>query len=440
MDLNKEFLSSVKYLRQSHIFTLVYLYNWILSKNCPKFRYFDDGLPYFYIYLSKLAGDLFLCRRQIQNILFRLENKDKKVSTALQPFIFARQDKRENRLYIALNPAMIPFVVKDGKIIARLEKKLAVKTHNQSKAGGDKMPALFEVDNRQKKGYTSGAEALVCKILAENGDTFTTRVPAPGSQATKTFLKACRLVQDLWNGSFATCRENPDNDKLGDSKWFDTAGWREKIKSVKGDWKKVGSLLDTAVANYKLMFRPENMPFKKESLPRSFEKWLYDSFTFGFDKPVSYFVLSLKKPKLTREQLSENKADRIYAQLPGKAKKGGNELFEMNVEMPAGVFWENIEKMVKWGDAVCKVDSNARYWISSGSELPLKFADFCRKREIHVSPNTVDIGRSVECYAPWVWFVKDACKEHRINSRVVQCGTVEELFKLKKNSVSGVVF
>lgn len=433
LNLNNNFLSQIKYLKHNHILILCYLYNWVAGANSPKLKQIDDsGFLYFYIYINKIAGDLSLSRKQVQDALFRLENRDKKIQTTLQPFIIPKMNYRENRLYIALNPAMIPFVLADDKKISVLQKKLGGNSYNVSKVknkkGGEKMPALFD-DGNVKKGFTDNAEKLVRKILTENKDIFTTRIPKDIS-SSNTYMLACRYVQDLWNGSFASCRENQNNYKIGESEWFDTDDWKEKIKAVKGDWNKVEELLNRAVANYKLMFQPENMPFSKDNLPKSFEKWLYDSWSFGFDNPISYFVLSLNKPNETKKQLSENKADRIYKELSGKAKKYGDKLYQKCNGGYAGTFFENIKKMVEWGDEVCKID-NAGYWISSGADLVKKFAEYCESRNVQISPTTVDVQRSIQCFAPFAWFVKEACAEHNIDSRIVDCGTVDELRGLK---------
>ena len=435
LNLNNNFLSQIKYLKHNHILILCYLYNWVAGANSPKLKQIDDsGFLYFYIYINKIAGDLSLSRKQVQDALFRLENRDKKIQTTLQPFIIPKMNYRENRLYIALNPAMIPFVLADDKKISVIQKKLGGNSYNVSKIknkkGGEKMPALFD-DGNVKKGFTDNAEKLVRKILTENKDIFTTRIPKDIS-SSNTYMLACRYVQDLWNGSFASCRENQNNYKIGESEWFDTDDWKEKIKAVKGDWNKVEELLNRAVANYKLMFQPENMPFSKDNLPKSFEKWLYDSWSFGFDNPISYFVLSLNKPNETKKQLSENKADRIYKELSGKAKKYGDKLYQKCNGGYAGTFFENIKKMVEWGDEVCKID-NAGYWISSGADLVKKFAEYCESRNVQISPTTVDVQRSIQCFAPFAWFVKEACAEHNIDSRIVDCGTVDELRGLKNH-------
>ena len=435
LNLNNNFLSQIKYLKHNHILILCYLYNWVAGANSPKLKQIDDsGFLYFYIYINKIAGDLSLSRKQVQDALFRLENRDKKIQTTLQPFIIPKMNYRENRLYIALNPAMIPFVLADDKKILVLQKKLGGNSYNvskiENKKGGGKMSALFD-DGNTKKGFTNNAEKLVRKILTENKDIFTTRIPTDIS-SSNTYMLACRYVQDLWNGSFASCRENQNNYKIGESEWFDTDDWKEKIKAVKGDWNKVEELLNQAVANYKLMFQPENMPFSKDNLPKSFEKWLYDSWSFGFDNPISYFVLSLNKPNETKKQLSENKADRIYKELSGKAKKYGDKLYQKCNGGYAGTFFENIKKMVEWGDEVCKID-NAGYWISSGADLVKKFAEYCESRNVQISPTTVDVQRSMQCFAPFAWFVKEACAEHNIDSRIVDCGTVDELRGLKNH-------
>ena len=104
---------------------------------------------------------------------------------------------------------------------------------------------------------------------------------------------------------------------------------------------------------------------------------------------------------------------------------------------------KNIKNMVEWGNEVCKID-NAGYWISSGADLVKKFAEYCESRNVQISPTTVDVQRSMQCFAPFAWFVKEACAEHNIDSRIVDCGTVDELRGLKnqkkKVKLSDLIF
>ena len=111
MRLNKQFLSQVGYLKHNHILILLYLYQWVASEKSPKMKTFEDGKNYFWIAINKIADDLNLSRRQVQNALYRLENKDKSVQSSLQPFIFPKQVKKENKLYISINETMIPFII-----------------------------------------------------------------------------------------------------------------------------------------------------------------------------------------------------------------------------------------------------------------------------------------------------------------------------------------
>ena len=102
----------------------------------------------------------------------------------------------------------------------------------------------------------------------------------------------------------------------------------------------------------------------------------------------------------------------------------------MNTSMPSGMFWDNVRKMVEWGQEALSLEENIHYWISSASELPHLFAEYCKGANISVSLSTVDIERAVECGSPWTWFVKDACLKHGLNPKLAECGSPNRMAEL----------
>ena len=117
---------------------MLYLYSWIESKNCPVAKTFEnDEKTYFWISIDKIARDLLLTRTQVQNALYRLENKDKRIESTLQPFIYPRQDKKENKLYLAFNPVMADFLLSNEQtnllFKSNLKKRLNGNTYRTKK-------------------------------------------------------------------------------------------------------------------------------------------------------------------------------------------------------------------------------------------------------------------------------------------------------------------
>ena len=99
LKLNYDFINQVKYIKHNHLIILLYLYSWIESKNCPVAKTFEnDERIYFWVSIDKIAKDLLLTRTQVQNALYRLENKDKRIESTLQPFIYPKQNKKENQI------------------------------------------------------------------------------------------------------------------------------------------------------------------------------------------------------------------------------------------------------------------------------------------------------------------------------------------------------
>ena len=138
LKLNYDFINQVKYIKHNHLIILLYLYSWIESKNCPVAKTFEnDEKTYFWISIDKIARDLLLTRTQVQNALYRLENKDKRIESTLQPFIYPRQDKKENKLYLAFNPVMADFLLSNEQtnllFKSNLKKRLNGNTYRTKK-------------------------------------------------------------------------------------------------------------------------------------------------------------------------------------------------------------------------------------------------------------------------------------------------------------------
>ena len=435
--INQEFKKYIPYLKYVHFTILLYLYNWVVSNNSPEMKQFEnDDKFYFYIYLDKIVQDTGLSRGQVERALYRLENKDKKIQTTMQPFIYPKQVKKENRLYISLNPIMADFLISNdfSQYKEKLNKRETgnpiyikkIDSNNYNKIKEEQKMLLDESDFKIKpKKYSDEAESIAKKIIIKYGTIFNHRLPEDGKEPTKTFQEICIKIQDLYNGNFNS-RNYPLSDKCVNSKQFDTKDYQKRIKEVKGDWCKVRKLLFTALNNFQLMFDENRMPFKKDYLQNNLNLWLYDKYT-NRDEPQSQFIQSFNEPLTTGKQLSENKADKIYDSLPKKAQDGGNRLVELAPKgISSGTFWENINKIVEWGKLAFEVEENIRYWATSPGDIVNLFADYCEKNNINVNCSTLDIEKAVSSNSPWVWFVKEASSEHCLNLNLCDCVTASD--------------
>ena len=168
------------------------------------------------------------------------------------------------------------------------------------------------------------------------------------------------------------------------------------------------------------MFDKKYMPFKKDCLPNSFEKWLYDSVNENYP---SYFIFSLNKPNTNGKQLSEKKAERIYKKLPEKIQTIGNEIIENNLIANKSVFWENLKGLYGW----CKwlyeesdINQNLDYWVSSASEIITKFVDYCNTSNILMNEYTFNVQNALNNNAPFAWFITDAINKHKLNKKILK--------------------
>ena len=180
------------------------------------------------------------------------------------------------------------------------------------------------------------------------------------------------------------------------------------------------------------MFNENRMPYSKNYLQTNLNLWFYDNMT-NRDEPQSQFIYSLNEPEFSAKHNSELKADKIFETLNDTAKRGGNQLFELNQNMSAGIFWQRVKEMVDWGKLAFKNEPNIQYWVTTPSEIPGRFADYCEEKEITISTHTLDIKKAVEDNSPWTWFIKDMSLKHGLNSHLAECVTEEDFLNCYKS-------
>lgn len=438
LQINDDFISKIKYLKLNHIKILLYLYSWMLSSNPPKLIQFEDGLFYFYIYLNKIAKDLFLTRRQVQDALFRLENKDKRIESSLQPFIFPKQVKKENKLYISLNPNMVPFILSDNLVVNELQKRIKGNSYNIIKIQNKERKMLFEDDMLpQEKNktvrYSQEAYLIVSRLIEkskkDNKDYFNHKYKEFNEEQTKLFNKACGFVQMIYSGNFVNPRQYPLIDSFINNEQFpiNISEVKKILKEVEGDWVKVKKLIMKCYNNFSLMHDDNYCPCNKKYLTKVISEWFY-GYSDEAGKYQSQFIQCLFEIPKTNKFFSEKKADNIFDKFNDKEKISANKLYDLAPKgTSAGQFFENIKKMIEWGKQVTEVEMNSKYWFGQSSELPSLFADYCKENKITVNASTVDIEKAVNCNGPWVWFVKQASQEHNMNENLCDCVTSEDL-------------
>lgn len=298
---------------------------------------------------------------------------------------------------------------------------------------------LSDEDMGIKLKICEEAAAITNLILKRYSQYFAHKIPKEGVQPTKTYIQICNKITDIYNGTFIKSRFYPLGEKFLKNKQFNVEGYKEKLKEVKGDWTKVKKLILIAVKNFDLMHEENRMPYSKKYLQDNLNLWFYDKISNG-ENPQSQFLLCLKEPEFTTKHNSETKADKIFETLSEKAKKGGNKLFTLNENMPAGTFWQKVKEMVEWGKLALENEPNIHYWFSSAGELPGLFADYCEDKNISVSVATVDIKKAVETNSPWTWFVKDMSLKHGLNTHLSELVDKHDFEKIYNKYMDVPVF
>lgn len=335
---------------------------------------------------------------------------------------------------------------RDYEIVVKNNRQYLVKKKNVKESYNEDMKLLTDEEMGIKAKVCLEADRITRLILKRYYMYFSHKVPKEGIEPTKTYVEICNKIIDIYNGTFIKSRFYPMGEKFLNNKQFNINGWKDKLKEVKGDWLKVKKLILSALKNFDLMHEENRLPYSKNYLQSNLNLWLYDKYS-DYDNPQSQFVLCLFEPEFTNKHNSEAKADRIFEKLPEKVKIGGNRLFGLNENMPAGSFWQKVKEMLDWGKLAFEYEPNITYWVTSPTEIVGEFAKYCEEKEISVSVSTLDIKKAVESNSPWTWFIKDMSIKHGMNSHLSELVTEEDFKKCYKgisrmtfNDMSEVVF
>lgn len=354
------------------------------------------------------------------------------------------KEKAEENARINGNNDSDDVLNKGYEIVEKNNRKYLIKNKTETsynKNSEEKEMLLSEEDMGLKPKICKESDAIARLIIRKYNNYFSHRVPEEGTAPTKLYIGICNKISDIYNGTFYKSRFYPLSEKFLTNKQFNIDGWREKLKEVKGDWNKTRKLILNSLKNFVLMHEENRMPFNKDYLQTNLNLWFYDNIS-NRDEPQSQFILSLFEPEFTTKYKSELKADKIFENLNDTAKRSGNKLFELNENMPSGLFWEKVKDMIEWGKLAFRMEPNIQYWFSSPSELPSLFADYCEEKQISISINTLDIKKAVQDNSPWTWFVKDASIKHGLNIHLSECVTSDDFIDCyeQKYDLSDVIF
>ena len=393
-----------------------YLMQWITSDNPPEKMIYNNKL-YYYVSKQKIADDCGLSEKMVRMALDKLAGVP---PTILRPFISKYYDNQAHKLWISIEEIPSKWVLAtipmNSERLIWIENNLSqdyvnncIESYNNNEEAD--MPALFEIESEVK--VNPNAKKIVDNVLNSNADIFKTKI---GN--TKTYRNCCKIIQDIYSGLFLNPRVY-NFSQIKNCKWFDVDNWKNKINQVKGDYDKVENLIMKSIKNFRLMFDNSYMPFKKDCLPDSFEKWLYDSVNENYP---SYFIFSFNKPNTNGKQLSEIKADNIYKELPEKIQAIGNDILENNSIVNKSVFWANLRGLYGWCKWLfdCDINQNVGYWVSSPAEIITKFVDYCDANNVLMNEYTFNVQNSLNNNAPFAWFISNAINEHKLNKEILK--------------------
>ena len=462
-------------LKLSTIVILEYIYSWLLSDNPPESKIIDKK-KYFYISQSHIADDFksLITQPNIsQKIkIFKkcgiikstyVEEKTNryfvcfdwdKIIESLAPAEFLKQQKY--RFNVDWFSKIFDFIDEQKKIENDEQEEIedasynAVKnlfnqeTYNKTE---ENMAGLLDEKELRisKPKYCRQADSIARRILVKYANIFTTKYPKENEEPTKTYIRLCNKITDIYNGHFTNSRFYNFDENVFKNKQFVTEGWKEKIKEVKGDWGKVKVLIFNAIKNYILMFEQDRMPLRKDYLTSNLNDWFFSD--NPNNKGQSQFIQSLNEPQIAKQKLGEDKARKIVEKLKDKSSVSYIAGHELNLLLPENASeltaWQNIQEIIEWGKLLWQYEPNSKYFmqckiqgnLESGPKiLPALFARYLKENKISVSLSTLNIKKSIDSNAPWCWFIKDACKKHDMNDKYVFCYTNDDFYDAHESS------
>lgn len=462
-------------LKLTDIVILEYIYSWILSDNPPEFK-MESGKKAFYLSQSHIADDfsMLITQPAISQKMKRLE-KCGIVETKII-------DSFKGKFYVVFNWEKVLESLASKELLEKQKYKYCSnwfekiyqyiseerKNEDEWKKEWNKKSMYEKIEyyqNEEKKYkkeiedesynknmnlldsgieikktyYCKEADSIARRILTKYSNFFVTKYPIDGAKPTKTYIRLCRKIEDIYNGNFINSRFYNFNENIFKNRQFETEGWKEKIKEVKGDWVKVKKLIFGAVNNFILMFNEDRMPLSKIYLTNNLNNWFFSDDINN--KGQSQFIQSLNEPMFTRKKLGLNKAKNIVEKLKEGSPVSYLSGHELNELLPddanEAVAWDFILKIIKWGKLLYQYDENAKYFLQCEIDgklehgpqvLPALFARYLLENQISVSLNTLNIEQAVGNNAPWCWFIDKACKEHDMNRNISKCSDNDDFY------------
>lgn len=462
-------------LKLSTIVILEYIYSWLLSDNPPESKIIGNK-RFFYISQSHIANDFksLITQASVSQKIKQLKDcgiiqKTEVESTTNKFFVSFDWD----RIIESLAPQCVlekqRYKYNSNwfeKIFDFITEEKESENHKPEIKDDDsynqfmKYKQTFNPDKKEKgmasllddsemriskPKYCRQADAIAKRVITKYNKYFITRVPRDGEEPTKTYIRLCRKIEDIYNGRFTSSRFYSFDQNVFDNKQFDTEGWRDILQEVKGDWSKVKKLILKAVENFTLMFDENRMPMNKDFLTNNFNDWLFSD--NPNNKGQSQFIQSLKEPMITKQKLGMDKAKNIVEDMKKKSPisyLAGHELNELLPENANEVTsWNFITKIIQWGKLLYESDENARYFLqcqirgnleSGPKVLPALFARYLEDKEISVSLSTLDIEKAINSNGPWCWFIDDAIKKYGLNRNASKLLTPDDFFDAYNDS------
>ena len=458
-------------LKLTDIVILEYIYSWILSDNPPEFK-IESGKKAFYICQSHIAKDFegLITQAAISQKMKRLE-RCKIIETTIVDSIkgkfyvcfnwnkviesLAAKELLEQQRYKYCSnwfEKIFKFIQEENNTEQQWKdewNKKSLHERIEYYKGEENMSALLSDEDMNKKVYyCKQADKIARRILIKYPQIFVTKYPKENEQPTKTYIRLCRKIEDIYNGRFISSRYYDFDENVFKNKQFVTEGWKDKIKEVKNDWNKVKVLIFNAVENFCKMYDENKMPLKKDYLTNNLNDWFFSDNPNS--KGQSQFIQSLNEPMEIKQKLGLDKAKGIVEEMKEKSPVSYfaghelNELLPQNANEAAA--WNYIQEIIKWGKLLYQYDGNAKYFLqckingnleSGPKVLPALFARYLQENEITVSLNTLNIEQAVDSNAPWCWFIENACKNHDMNLSAVRCLDKNDFFDAyNKNNIS----
>lgn len=166
-------------------------------------------------------------------------------------------------------------------------------------------------------------------------------------QDSKCYLKNCKYVKELYDGTFLRHQFSESNFSQ-----FDVSNYQDKITSCKGSWQNIRNVIQDSLKHIDMARDKRYMPFNKKfieniSFASFFESYSLNSFNGEID---CNFIKFINEPKMSKLYCEELKLEKIKSEIDDFLKTPAEKICKKYFKMiqQKFTFWTYIKDLQRW--------------------------------------------------------------------------------------------